>query len=72
MAMAADEVFELLINLVQLDAEFAGEQDDLLFPSSALVLFAGHVANASPPDLKRFAHVGVIKSGPGGRKISAE
>jgi hypothetical protein len=58
MAMAANQVLQLLINLVQLDAEFTGQHNDLLFPSDPCVLFAGHVPIASCPALKRLAHDG--------------
>ena len=43
MTVAADEMLQLLVNLVQLDAKFAEQGPEFLFRTGFEFLWAGHV-----------------------------
>jgi hypothetical protein len=56
MAMAVDEMLQLLVNLVQLEAELADQGEEFLLGIRFAFLLAGHVEVLPTPALIRLAH----------------
>jgi hypothetical protein len=55
MAMAADEMLQLLVNLVQLEAEFAEQGAEFLVGMDFAFLMTGHVEETPTRALKSLA-----------------
>jgi hypothetical protein len=56
--MTADEMLQLLVDLVELDAELAGQGEEFLVRIGFASLGAGHVEESPMPALKRIADNG--------------
>ena len=56
MALAADEVLQLGVHVVELVAEFAEDFDEGVIPFAGESFGSGHVESTTGPDLKSQAH----------------
>ena len=54
--MAADEMLQLDVNVVEFDAKVADQFNEMLIRLASEVFGSGHVEELTQPDLKRLAH----------------